>query len=199
MIGRRGASTAPILAFALVLAACGTSPTPRFYTLSAQPPAAKAVSETPVSVAVGPVSIPAVLDRPQFVVSVAPNRVELAEFDRWAEPLRNGIPRILAIDIGRELDTDRIAGYGEAIAQDADFKVSIDVVRFESVLGDGVTVEAVWIIRAKQGNATQTGHSLVKDTATGTDYAALAAAGSRALDGVAREIAATVRAMRKTQ
>ena len=63
------------------------------------------------------------------------------------------------------------------------------------MLGDGVTVEALWSVRSTKAAVVRTGHSLVREQAAGTDYTALAAAGSRVLDGVAREIAATLRAM----
>ena len=56
-----------------VLAAGCASPTSRFYTLSTTP----APAGTPVaySVAVGPVTIPAEIDRPQIVVSTSPRPV----------------------------------------------------------------------------------------------------------------------------
>jgi uncharacterized lipoprotein YmbA len=67
---------------ALGAAACSTAPS-RFYTLASTatpndaPPARYAVM-------VGPVSVPGTVDRPEFVVQTAPNRVEIDEFNRWA-------------------------------------------------------------------------------------------------------------------
>jgi uncharacterized lipoprotein YmbA len=52
-------------------------PSSRFYTLSTTNAPATATSS--VSVAVGPVSVPAVIDRPQIVVSWAPT----VEPGRW--------------------------------------------------------------------------------------------------------------------
>ena len=74
----------------LMLVGCGTTPNPRFYALTGAP-APPAASST-MSVSVGPVTIPAAVDRPQIVLTTAPNRVRLEEFDRWAAPLQTTSP-----------------------------------------------------------------------------------------------------------
>lgn len=43
------------------------------------------------------------VDRPEFVVQVAPNRVEVDEFNRWAAPLNNSIARTVAGDLAGRL------------------------------------------------------------------------------------------------
>ena len=68
-------------------AGCGTSPPSRFYTLG--PTAAPASSTSTLVVAVGPVTIPAVVDRPEFVVNTGPNEVKIDDFNRWASPLQD--------------------------------------------------------------------------------------------------------------
>jgi uncharacterized protein len=74
-----------MVSIALLAAAasgCGTTAPSRFYTLDAT-----AVSDgaAPVNypIMVGPVSVPAAVDRPDFVVQTAPNRVDVDEFNRW--------------------------------------------------------------------------------------------------------------------
>ena len=79
----------PLLSIALAAAAaagCGTTATSRFYTLDSTTTA----SDGPpvrVAVLVGPVAVPASVDRPEMVVQVAPNQVDIDEFNRWAAPL----------------------------------------------------------------------------------------------------------------
>ena len=72
------------------MAGCGSTPPSHFYTLSAT--AKPAALSSSVSVSVGPVAVPAVVDRPEIVVRTGPNEVWLDEFNRWASPLR-GQPR----------------------------------------------------------------------------------------------------------
>jgi uncharacterized lipoprotein YmbA len=65
---------------AALLGACGTRAPSRFYT----PASTATTGGAPAlgtGVMVGPVSVPASVDRPEFVVQVAPNRVEVDEFN----------------------------------------------------------------------------------------------------------------------
>ncbi|MDQ1277092.1 MAG: uncharacterized protein QG555_131, partial [Thermodesulfobacteriota bacterium] len=49
-----------------------------------------------LTITVGPVSLPAAVDRPQLVLSVTPNQVAVDEFNRWASPLKGDIARVIA-------------------------------------------------------------------------------------------------------
>ena len=69
---------ASALLIVLFLTSACASPAARYYKLSAL--ATPAAPASAVSVAVGPVSIPALVDRPQFVLSAGPNEVRVEEF-----------------------------------------------------------------------------------------------------------------------
>ena len=68
-----------------------------------------------------------------------------------------------------------------------------DIQKFETVPGKSVQIEAVWVIRKSAGGVTLSGRTIASEPATG-DYDALAAAHSRALAKVSRDIAAAIRA-----
>ena len=68
-----------------------------------------------VSVAVGPVSVPAAVDRPQIVVSTGPNQVRLDEFNRWASPLQNNIARVVAENLVAMLGTPRVTLFPQTL------------------------------------------------------------------------------------
>jgi uncharacterized lipoprotein YmbA len=177
-----------------MLAVGCASPRERFYTLSAVP-ATVPGSEAGFSVLIAPVAVPEIVDRPQFVVRKTANRIEIAEFDRWAEPLKAGIARVLAEDLAQELGTPRVATQANAISLNADYRVTFDVVRFDSTLGDGIALEAAWMVRAAKGGNSRIGRSVVQEPVQAAGYEALAAAHSRALQRCAREIAAAIRAL----
>ncbi len=173
-------------------AGCASSPS-RFYTLNST---ATGDGTTAVSygVAVGPVSIPALVDRPQFMVQVATNRVEVDEFNRWAEPLNNNIARVVAGDLATLLGTPQVAMAPLANFNPA-YRVSIDIQRFESVRGKSVLIEAVWVVhRTAAGGATCSGRTVASELVSGDSFDALAAAHSRALGMVSGDIAAVIRA-----
>ena len=180
---------------ALALAGCSTAPS-QFYTLNSTA-TGDGASAAQYAVAVGPVSVPAVVDRPQFTVQVAPNRVAVDEFNRWAAPLSDIIARVVANDLALLLGTPRVATSPFANFEAA-FRVTINVQRFETLRSatkqnEGVLVEAVWVVRKATSSAAVSGRTLAREPAQGTDFDALAAAHSRALAKVSADIAAAIR------
>ena len=172
-----------VLALALT-AACASPPREHFFTLSA--PEAPAAAEGAPSIAVGPVSIPDIVDRPQFVVRRNPNEVSIVEQARWAEPLKGAIARVVAANLAATLGARAVPQRDGA----ADYRVVLDVQRFESP-ADAVLIEALWTVVDKRGR--KSGRSVVRERIAGKDYTALAAAHSAALASLSREIAAAIR------
>ena len=161
----RRLSALAIIGLVVTLVVGCASPPSKFYTLSAIPGPAAPVSE--VSVAVGPVTVPASVDRPQMVVSTGPNQVRLEEFNRWASPLANNIARVVAENLVAMLGTPRVTMFPQTLAAGADYRVAIEVQRFDSTLGGAQGLDAVWTVtRAKDGKS-QTGRTTVSEPATG--------------------------------
>lgn len=178
------------LCVAVAAAACASAPS-RFYTLDSTA-TATAAPRASYAIAVGPVSVPPAVDRPEFVVQVAPNRVELDEFNRWAAPLGDGIARTVAGDLSVLLGTTRVAAAPLANFDPA-YRVTIDIQRFDSVPGQNVLVEAIWAVHPTAGGKTKTGQTIAREAVEGETYDALAAAHSRALARVSGDIAAAIR------
>jgi uncharacterized lipoprotein YmbA len=148
------------------------------------------------SVAVGPVSVPEMVDRPQLVLRATAHQVVLAEQARWAEPLRSSIPRVVAGYLAQDLPDARLSVYPQAGSDAADVRVWIDIHRFDSTLGEGVLVEALWTVRGK--DSTRSGHSLVQEAAHGRDHGVLVAAHTAALRIITKDIASTIRDITQT-
>jgi uncharacterized protein len=175
----------------VALLGCSTSKPPRFYSLSSTASPGAAVA-TNVAVLVGPVTIPASVDRPQFVVQVAENRVVVDEFNRWDAPLGDSIARVIAADLSTQLGTPDVA-----IAPLANFKptyaVAINIQRFDSIRGQAVVVDAVWTVRDTTSGDTRSGHTVARETLSSQDFDSIAAAHSRALATVSADIAGVIR------
>jgi len=181
------------LAFAT--AACSRSPRVTFYTLEPGAQAETAAAATAVpAVSVGPITLPEVVDRPQLVVRVAANRVEILETHRWAEPLKSEIPRLIAENLRRLLGSSRVSSHLQHAGADADLRVLVDIQRFESSPGEAVTVEAAWSIRRATGGVQKTGRSLVREPVDAIGYDPMVAAYGRALHAVSRDLAGAIRA-----
>jgi len=178
---------------AIVAAGCATAPS-RFYTLEATASApADDAGTARYAVIVGPVSVPASVDRPEFVVQVAPNRVEVDEFNRWAAPLGDSIARAVAVDLTALLGTPHVATAPLANFDPA-YRVTIDVQRFESIPGETTVLEAVWVVRKAAGGDVRSGRTVAREPVRGETFDALAAAHSRAIAAMSADIAAAIRA-----
>lgn len=177
----------------LGLAGCGSSPPNRFYTLESRATAEPAAGNISYSVTVVSVSVPDLVDRPQMVLRVNANRVAITEQSRWAEPLKSAIARAVAGNLGRLLDGARVGFYPQNTSADADYRVVVDIQRFESEPGTAVTIEVLWTVKAAKGKADKSGRSHVRETVTGSDPEALVAAHERALISVSRDIATAIR------
>ena len=191
----------------MLLAGCGvTGPSPKthFYVLSVE--AQPARSENPpgptvamaARVSVSRVTIPGTVDRPQLVARTAANSVEIYDFHRWAEPLQEAISRAIAGNLALELGPRYAVAAGVIPGLPPDVRVSLDVQKFEAAIGESVTVDALWNVR-RVGSEPRAGRSVIEERVPEGGHAGIAAAYSRALAEVAREIAAAVTAapMRK--
>ncbi len=190
-MSRRIAQLISIFTVSVVAAGCSTAPA-RFYSL-ASTSVADGTPATSAGVMVGPVTIPASVDQPEFVVQVAPNRVEVDEFNRWVAPLNDSIARAVAGDLVVLLGTPDVAS-AELANFAPDYRVTIDVQRFESVQGEAATVEAVWTVRKLAGGETRSGRTVAREPVQGQGFDALAAAHSRAIATMSGDIAAAIRA-----
>ena len=188
---RRIAQLIAIALLATAAASCSTAPS-RFYSLTST---ATADGTPPVdtTVMVGPVTVPASVDQPQFVVQVAANRVQVDEFNRWIAPLNDSIARAVAGDLVVLLGTPQVAA-GPMANFIPDYRVTIDVQRFESIPGNAAIVEAVWTVHKTVGGATRTGRTVVSEPVQSQSYDALAAAHSQAMAKLSGDIASAIRA-----
>jgi hypothetical protein len=178
---------------AALLSGCGFSPKVTNYTLNvAASPDATGPAIGPV--AVGPVTLPALLDRPQLVVRTSVNRVDFLETHRWAEPLKSEIPRIIAADLTLLLNQSLVSAYPQNTGLEADYRIVVDIQRFEMTAGEGVSLEALWSVRRKAEGAPQNGRSVISEPEKGSGYDALVAAQSRALASLSRDLAKALRA-----
>ena len=156
-------------------------------------PAASAAPPAVPSVAVGPITLPDLVDRPQLVVRVAANRVAILETERWAEPLSSEIPRVIAQDLGHLLGSGLVSSYLQSSGANAEWRVLLDIERFEASPGEDVSVEAAWSLRRGLEGAPSAGRSRVREKVTGEGCDPLVAAYSRALFAVSADLARAIR------
>jgi len=146
-----------------------------------------------LTVAVGPVELAAYLKRPHIVTLSEGNEVRLADFDRWAEPLEDGISRILSENLSVLLGTHRVVAHGPRSLALPLYSVAVKVVRLDGRLGEEVLLSARWgVIERRSDEILLTRRSTYRRPAEGSGYGAFVAAENLVLEDLCREIAAAV-------
>lgn len=103
-----------------------------------------------------PVVLPAALDREAVMVSPEPGRLQPWQGQRWSEPLRDTLPRLLAADLAalRGAPVLRSGSAGVAtLGPDAPV-LRVDLVRWEASMADAaVHLQAHWWLQPASGAA----------------------------------------------
>ncbi|MGD8493351.1 MAG: PqiC family protein [Desulfobacterales bacterium] len=180
---------------ALMFTGCsGSSQKAEFYTLnsisSTQPSGRIATAAQPVSIGIGPVTIPVVLDRPQIVTRTGPNKMQIDEFHRWAGRLDEDFARVVAENISLMLPTEQVAVYPWDASFKPQYQVILDIQRFEGRMGKGdVLLEVFWkVIDPQQTTTLRIKRSVITEPFTATDYDTLVATKSRAIEKLSQII-----------
>jgi uncharacterized lipoprotein YmbA len=175
-----------------VISGCSRSPRANFYILEATAKAETVASpQNAPTVTVAPITLSELVDRPQMVVRLDGTQVDILEMHRWAEPLKSGIPRLLAENLSRLLGSAQVSTYSQNIATEVDYRIFVDIPRFEST-ADSVTVDALWTIRRPTQGSQKTGRLQVHEPRGGEGYEALILAYNRALAAVSNDIARAI-------
>ncbi|MBL0088473.1 MAG: membrane integrity-associated transporter subunit PqiC [Ideonella sp.] len=161
----------------LGLAACGTTPPTRFHSLlpaADAPSAATAVAPSDVRWEVLPVQLPAQVNQPQWLVRFGDDRLVVLEYDRWVAPLADEIRAAVSQRIVASLAARPSRG-DAAVASGRPWRITIDVERFESVLGRVARIEAAWSIRSADAGQKALSCRSVLEQPVGAGLPALAA------------------------
>lgn len=186
------------LTLAVLLAGCGSSPSARLYLLAAEPAALSpsATQDGPI-VLVGPVELPVYLDRPQIVTRVTPNEIELAEFHRWAEPLKVNLPSVLRDNLAYMLNSPATRTLHIKQLGPFDYQVSVTVLQLEAGADGAAVLIAQWQVQTADGKIfvpTKKTHIRENVDPTG-GKTALVVAESVAVAKLSREIANAIDAL----
>jgi uncharacterized lipoprotein YmbA len=182
----------------LIAAGCAPKqPPPSFYMLSVSAPTMQPGFEQGVRVGLGPVELQAYLNRNQIVSRDTTTKLRVSEQHVWAEPLKEGCTRVLLTSLGLALDSNRIYALPMRQQRPLDYRVPIDVLRFDGTLGAGneVVLGVRWSVISGNGrDVLVTKVSRIVETIGGDDMQAFVEAQSRAVDRLAVEIASAIKA-----
>lgn len=164
-----------------------SSPPAHYYLLPAQPPPSAKFPEIHWNIGVEPIKLPRYLDRPQIVTVKDRGQVRLAEFHRWAEPVRDGFTRVLMAGLNARIPNGQVLSL-PARHIPIDWAVAIQVTQFH--VHDGhCLLQAAW--RLRQGQKAYKIHreQIQVPVSNAHNYPVVVTAMSRAIDQLADKIA----------
>lgn len=176
------------------LSGCSSSQPTQFYTLSGHVSGSGPTNGQPIRLGVGPVFLPAYLDRPQVVTRHGDNQMTVADFDQWVEPLETTFQRVLTENLSNQLATDQIVSLPSRRDISLDHQVEVEVIRFDADEVGETILDARWRIFDGRGDRLQdSGRSRVRRQATSAqDYRSIAEAMSHCLGAMSIEIAEAI-------
>ena len=176
---------------AVALIGCAPSQQTQFYTLSGVETAEELSTDGRMRLGVGPVYLPAYLDRPQVVTRSGANRMNVSEADQWAEPLETTFQRVLSENLSNRLSTDRIATLPARRDVPLDHQVEVEVTRFDADETGKIVLDARWRIFDGRGDRLlHRGRAVTEErVATTGNYEQIAAAMSRCLAAMSDDVA----------
>ena len=183
----------------MTLTGCGTSAPTRFYVLSPMPAAEEGsqvvLGERCLAIGIGPITLPQYLERPQIVTRLNNNEMKLADFDQWAEPLKDNFTRVMAENLSALLCADAMAIFPWTGSTPVDYQVQVEVIRLDGTLGGEAVMTARWSIMGEDSRKLlyTTTSSYRAPLTESDDYTPFVVAQSRLLERFSQDVAEAIR------
>lgn len=174
-----------------LLSACISTPPTQFYVLEplSEPPPSPTTTEKKRQIGIGPVSIPTLLERKQIVIRLPDNSVKIAEFHQWASPLKDNVAQVLTHNLATLQTGDLIRAYPWSAYGTIDYRIIIDIIRFDTRPEQSVDFEANWaIMNEKNHTLLSNGRSKIEHPLNDPSYPAAVKALNKVLSEFSQEL-----------
>lgn len=187
-----------LAALVFLIAGCaGTSAPVTFYTLNPlaviEPEKTDDESRHKIAIGIGPVVFPGYLDRTQIVTRIGQSRINISEFHRWADSLKDGFSRVLVKNVSVLLPTHRVAAYPWQDDFAPDYQIKLNVEQFDGQIDGIVVLNVAWSVVSVGGADHVLQTSVIKEHVLIHDHEGLVTAMSRTLATLSREIVEVLR------
>ncbi|MGI9244275.1 MAG: PqiC family protein [Verrucomicrobiales bacterium] len=194
-LARRCGRSALIVSVLILISGCSSVPD-QFYMLSAdgEPPAARAVAGTALSIGLGPVEIPDYIDRAELVFQSATHRFQIPSGHRWAGSLGDSVSGVLARNLSHRLESPSVYPFPWDPSQELRYTIPVRIRQFHAVSGGDAILDVSWELRdPATGKSLKLGSEVFKEALSEEGYDGLVAAQSRLLGQLADAIVAQLR------
>jgi uncharacterized lipoprotein YmbA len=179
--------------FLLFFTGCAGNERPRFYALdylARAPSGPPGAGTAGLSVGIGPVYLPAYLDRQEIVTRVSRYKLDIAEDDKWVAPLNDSFSRVLAENLSTLLSTDRIYVFPWNASRRLDYQILIDIIQFDGTIPGNANLMARWsLLKAGEETRVVMKKFQSRKPIAGQGYSGLVTSMSLGIVDLSREIA----------
>ena len=143
-------------------------------------------------VGLGPIKVPAYLDRPQIVTAASDHEFRLAENQRWAERLDDNIARVSQENLAVLVPSDRIVMHPWSRDTKPDVQAVVQIQELHVDPEGRARMVALWSLKPLKGE-TVNHHFSCSIAVSPTDYGQIVGADSECLARLNREMAQGIR------
>ncbi len=127
----------------LLVSACSSTPQSNHYLLTSR--IIEVPDGTDPSLGVGPVVIPGYLNRDTLVYRKSEHQLQITGSERWAEPLEDGISRVVGLNLADLLETGSVQAFPFHPRRKPDFGVKLNL-RSLDCTQDSAQLVAEWVL-----------------------------------------------------
>jgi uncharacterized lipoprotein YmbA len=190
---KRFKKTFCILTIVAIFGGCLGSRPSRYYLLSSSSSSVKHNEKKHLKIGINTIKFPDYLQRSPIVTNLNPNQLNIAEFDRWAEPLSDNFSRILAENLVKLIPTDNVMVFPWAEMNGFDFRITMEVRQFQLYAPSPVILEAYWQITGKDHrHSIENRRSEIRTEVKAPDYDTIVSAMSESVEVLSKEIADSI-------
>jgi len=186
-----------LIGSALLIGACGSSPTVRYFGLETIEADHQRNAVATQVLEIGPIRVPDYLKRSQMVRRGQGSELIVDDFNRWAGSLDDAIHRTIASNVDGLLGNLVVVAFPSGMSRDIDYRVFGRIDKFEPDGTGSAVLDIQWGVRDADGNilavARRVRYASTVDRPN--DPAAMAQAMSDTIEQLSRDIATEVEAL----
>jgi uncharacterized lipoprotein YmbA len=182
---------------------CGSSKPSRFYVLTpildVAAETAQSDSKSDISVGIDKLSMPEHLLKPQIATHSSANRMEYAEYDRWAESLDENFSRVLAENLSKLLPSENVYIFPWKSSTVLQYYMTFEIMQFSQGTDGNISLTVFWSIynneTTKQLIRKKTSLKQPGPSSNLLDYRRLVQVMSQLVEEFSREVVAELMAL----
>jgi len=181
----------------ILLSGCVALKIDRHYLLSAITPEAKNLEKSaPLLLVLKPLELPNYVKQSEILTREQGSTVSLSKTHRWAEPMINGVERVLIQDLAQRINGEVLPYAQRLQAPKIDYFILVNITDFIGTLGQEAIMNVHWqILDGKRQKAVRFKHARYREPLADMNYETLVSAQSRLLARLSEDLSREVESL----